>query len=120
MHTFAQPRRGYCASCDGTITGEPVYRMDEAYCCLGCADGGPCICSYEQDLADDGVDHLGLPFPLSMNEPEPAAAVGEPRTRASFEEDLLDDVVDHLGLPFPMNEPEPVTPLVSAPTGLRR
>lgn len=64
MHTFASPRRGYCASCDGAITGRPVYRMDEAYCCLGCAQNGPCICTYEQDLADDGVDNLGLPFPM--------------------------------------------------------
>jgi hypothetical protein len=36
--------------------------MDELYCCLGCAGGGPCICLYEADLAEDGVDHLGLPF----------------------------------------------------------
>lgn len=38
--------------------------MDEAYCCLGCAQNGPCVCTYEQDLADDGVDNLGLLFPL--------------------------------------------------------
>ncbi len=64
MHTFASPRRGYCASCDGAITDRPVYRKDEAYCCLGCAGNGPCICTYEQDLADDGVNNLGLPFPM--------------------------------------------------------
>jgi hypothetical protein len=64
MHIFASPRRGYCASCDGVITDRPVYRMDEAYCCLGCAKDGPCICTYEQDLADDGVNGLGLPFPM--------------------------------------------------------
>jgi hypothetical protein len=64
MHTFASPRRGYCASCDAVITDRPVYRMDEAYCCLGCAQDGPCICTYEQDLADDGVNHLGLPFAM--------------------------------------------------------
>lgn len=75
MHTYASPRRGYCASCDGVITDRPVYRMDEAYCCTGCAVGGPCVCTYEQDLADDGVDHIGLPF---MMEPaltaEPVAS----------------------------------------------
>ncbi len=64
MHTYASPRRGYCASCDGVITNRPVYRMDEAYCCLGCAEGGPCFCTYEQDLADDGVDHIGRPFAI--------------------------------------------------------
>ncbi|MEO5965279.1 MAG: hypothetical protein ABIR11_07420 [Candidatus Limnocylindrales bacterium] len=62
MHIYASPRRGYCASCDLWITDRPVYRMDETYCCVGCAHGGPCICTYEQDVADDGVDHLGLPF----------------------------------------------------------
>ncbi len=76
MHTYASPRRGYCASCDGMISGRPVYRMDEAYCCLGCAVGGPCTCTYEQDVADDGVDHLGLPFAM-----EPAAsAIGSEAT----------------------------------------
>jgi hypothetical protein len=39
--------------------------MDETYCCLGCAQNGPCVCTYEQDLADDGVDNLGLLFPMS-------------------------------------------------------
>jgi hypothetical protein len=76
MHTFASPRRGYCASCDGVITDRPVYRMDEAYCCLGCAQNGPCICTYEQDLADDGVNNLGLPFamePIVSGEPQVAA-----------------------------------------------
>jgi hypothetical protein len=38
--------------------------MDEAYCCVGCVAGGPCVCSYEADLAEDGVDRLGLPFAL--------------------------------------------------------
>lgn len=62
MRVFKTPQRGYCASCDGRITDIPVYRMDEAYCCVGCAGGGPCVCTYEADLAEDGVDHLGLPF----------------------------------------------------------
>ncbi|HET9682161.1 MAG TPA: hypothetical protein VFP19_08990 [Candidatus Limnocylindrales bacterium] len=62
MRVYASPRRGYCASCDTLLTGRPVYHMDETYCCLGCAEGGPCMCSYEEDLASDGVDHLGLPF----------------------------------------------------------
>jgi hypothetical protein len=73
MHVFASPVRGYCASCDGLITDRPVYRMDEAYCCLGCAGGGPCVCTYEADLADDGVDHLGLPFAASLPAPAPVA-----------------------------------------------
>ena len=62
MRMFQSPRPGRCASCEGDITGRPVYRMDEAYCCVGCVAGGPCVCDYEVNLADDGVDHLGLPF----------------------------------------------------------
>jgi len=69
MRTYASPRRGYCASCEGVITATPVYRMDEAYCCIGCAQGGPCVCTYEADLADDGVDHLGLLFPIETLAP---------------------------------------------------
>lgn len=80
MRTFASPRRGYCASCDGTLIGTPVYRMDEAYCCAGCAQGGPCLCTYEADLADDGVDHLGLPFLVKEDVPA-TATIGEATSR---------------------------------------
>lgn len=78
MRTYASPRRGLCASCEGVITGRPVYRMDEAYCCSGCSVGGPCTCSYEVDAADDGVDGLGLPFAVEVEVPELAR---EPRDR---------------------------------------
>ena len=63
MKRYASPRRGHCAACEGVVTGRPVFHMDEAYCCVWCVQGGPCICSYETDLADDGVDHLGLLAP---------------------------------------------------------
>jgi hypothetical protein len=76
MNQTQFPRRDRCASCDIEIAGRPVLRMDEAYCCGGCAEGGPCLCTYEADLADDGVDGLGLPFlvasPLRHGEPLPA------------------------------------------------
>jgi hypothetical protein len=62
MKTTTTPRTGRCASCEGELTGLPVWRLDETYCCGGCADGGPCVCLYEPDLASDGVDGLGLPF----------------------------------------------------------
>jgi hypothetical protein len=53
--------------------------MDELYCCLGCATGGPCICTYETDLADDGVDHLGMPFRV----PGSPALEAEPSERVA-------------------------------------
>jgi hypothetical protein len=67
MRMFKSPQPGHCASCEGVITGRPVYRMDEAYCCVGCVAGGPCVCNYEADLADDGVDGLGLPFSIDAS-----------------------------------------------------
>ncbi len=76
MRIFTGPQRGYCASCDALLIDRPVYRMDETYCCFGCAHSGPCMCTYDQDLADDGVDHLGLPFlvePVAASEPSVAA-----------------------------------------------
>ena len=70
MRIYASPRRGHCATCELAITGRPVYRMDETYCCVGCANNGPCVCSYEADMAEDAVDGLGLLF-------RPATVVNE-------------------------------------------
>ena len=76
MNAYAAPRKGRCASCEGHLTTDPVYRMDETYCCIGCAGGGPCVCLYEQDLACDGVDGLGLPFAMGTPaEPAPRPLV---------------------------------------------
>lgn len=36
----------YCANCLVPIRSKPVMRGGQAYCCRGCAAGGPCICSY--------------------------------------------------------------------------
>jgi hypothetical protein len=60
------------------IDGRPVYRMDETYCCVGCAHDGPCVCSYEADMAADGVDGLGLlvaATPVTSNVHEDAREV---------------------------------------------
>jgi hypothetical protein len=71
MRIYSSPRRGYCASCELVLTGPPVYYMDETYCCTGCAHGGPCICTYDADVAEDGVSGLGLPFAPSEPVVEP-------------------------------------------------
>ena len=70
MSAFITPRHDHCASCEIRLTGWPVYRRDEPFCCPGCADGGPCSCTYEADLAQDGVDGLGMPF-LLPGDPRP-------------------------------------------------
>ena len=74
MSAFITPRHDTCASCEIRLTGWPIYRGDEAFCCPGCADGGPCVCTYESDGADDGVDGLGLPFRLPASVPQTADA----------------------------------------------
>jgi hypothetical protein len=40
-----------CESCDIEIAALPLWRGDRYFCCSGCADGGPCICSYVDDPA---------------------------------------------------------------------
>ncbi len=35
-----------CANCEEPLAGEPVYFDGEAFCCTGCVNGGPCICTY--------------------------------------------------------------------------
>ncbi len=39
-----EPKR--CASCDIEIDRLPLIVEGMAYCCHGCAKGGPCLCSY--------------------------------------------------------------------------
>ncbi len=41
-----------CASCNIPIRWQPTVVDGKAYCCLGCAAGGPCECDY---------DHLPMP-----------------------------------------------------------
>lgn len=47
----AQKRAGQvvrCANCDIEILWAPVVARGVAYCCTGCAAGGPCNCDYSQ------------------------------------------------------------------------
>lgn len=37
----------HCANCGIRITWPAIMSDDKAYCCLGCALGGPCYCSYD-------------------------------------------------------------------------
>ena len=39
-----EPKR--CASCDIELPKSPIVVEGSAYCCGGCAEGGPCVCSY--------------------------------------------------------------------------
>jgi len=37
-----------CANCDIEILWTPTIARGTAYCCTGCAAGGPCSCDYSQ------------------------------------------------------------------------
>jgi hypothetical protein len=36
-----------CANCDVEISWRPVAHRGRPYCCGGCAQRGPCYCSYD-------------------------------------------------------------------------
>lgn len=36
-----------CANCGVPIPWRPVVHRGKTYCCGGCAQGGPCYCSYD-------------------------------------------------------------------------
>ncbi len=44
-----EPKR--CASCDIELDKLPLIVEAVVYCCNGCAQGGPCVCSYVGGLA---------------------------------------------------------------------
>lgn len=43
-----------CASCGIVIRWQPTIVDGEVYCCLGCAQGGPCECDYDNLPQPDG------------------------------------------------------------------
>lgn len=40
-----------CSNCSEKLFRPPVYTGGEAYCCDGCAIGGPCVCTYDGPAA---------------------------------------------------------------------
>jgi hypothetical protein len=47
-----------CANCSITIRWQPTVVDGRIYCCLGCANGGPCECDYDNLPARDEVNPL--------------------------------------------------------------
>lgn len=54
-----------CDSCKITLEGEPVSAGDSLFCCIGCAAGGPCVCTYEHHLGRYPPAHIARPVSLS-------------------------------------------------------
>jgi hypothetical protein len=62
MHTGKSNVQGNvlrCANCDIEILWTPTIARGVAYCCTGCAAGGPCSCDYSQyrSVTISGVIH---------------------------------------------------------------
>jgi hypothetical protein len=75
--------RSMCAACEFEIVATPFRYLGLAYCCEGCAGGGPCVCTYADRPGNpDAVDGLGLPFATGYEAARiPANTAVEPSAR---------------------------------------
>lgn len=53
-----------CTTCGIVIRWQPTIVEGRAYCCLGCAEGGPCECDY------DNLPQQGVTNPLVIQAPD--------------------------------------------------
>jgi len=54
-----------CESCGIRLGADCLHVDDNAYCCTGCAAGGPCVCTYENDLGHYPPAHYARPVSLA-------------------------------------------------------
>jgi hypothetical protein len=54
-----------CASCRIRLGPDNVTCDGQLYCCVGCVAGGPCVCTYEQDLGRYPPAFYARPISLS-------------------------------------------------------
>ncbi len=52
-----------CTNCRIMIRWQPTIVDGKPYCCLGCAQGGPCECDYDNLPQRDGSNALVLRRP---------------------------------------------------------
>ena len=45
-----------CPNCFEVPRGRPFISKDVAYCCFGCAQGGPCTCTYDGSSAEPALE----------------------------------------------------------------
>ncbi|MCS6963360.1 hypothetical protein [Thermoflexus sp.] len=58
-----------CRNCGIEIEWQPVIVDRQPYCCLGCAQGGPCQCDY------DRLPSQSTPATLAQRTPPPSLEV---------------------------------------------
>ena len=76
----ASPLTLNCTSCEAPIDGPPVFDDGRAFCCRGCAAGGPCLCDYGHPEA---TTPFGAPEPAHGPAPPAAAATPPALLRVS-------------------------------------
>ncbi len=54
-----------CANCGIVVSWQPTIVDGVTYCCLGCAQGGPCECDY------DNLPQPGALNPMVLHNMEP-------------------------------------------------
>lgn len=54
------PEEWVCENCKIVIHWQPTIVDGKAYCCLGCAEGGPCSCDYDNLPLPDRVHAMQL------------------------------------------------------------
>jgi hypothetical protein len=57
-----------CANCGIVIAWRPTTVDGKQFCCLGCAEGGPCRCDYDNLPSAGAIEPLVL---LQVHRPEP-------------------------------------------------
>src|SRR5688572_8643171 len=53
-----------CVTCEVEIFGHAVFQVGLPFCCSGCVAGGPCSCSYDEEVTDH--ERAGDPTALSQ------------------------------------------------------
>ena len=54
-----------CVTCEVEIVGNAVFHVGLPFCCSGCVAGGPCNCSYDQEV----IDHERAGDPTALSQP---------------------------------------------------
>jgi len=59
-----------CANCDILFDWQPTRVGQANYCCVGCAEGGPCCCDYD-NLPRPTAEQPTLTSPVGNRPPRP-------------------------------------------------
>jgi hypothetical protein len=52
-----------CITCGIVIRWQPTIVEGKAYCCPGCAEGGPCVCDYDNLPQPDASNPIVIQSP---------------------------------------------------------